>query len=347
MDKYMENHVHEIDDEFIHRPFWDKDVDTYRSIVSPIGVGPKGPQGERGIQGPEGPEGPVGPKGPKGDTFVFDDLSDEEKAQLRTDIATAIIVKKVAIINLSTSTEYYNIPSALTSYMNGASTFFCTINGLDLDDHTPYGGIGAQYKQADDVLCFCVHRTGEHANQIELNKRPTHTQMTMFVTMITSLQVAEDDFESIRGPKGDKGDTGARGPAGSGSTILLSTPGVTAHCDVVKHGYAIYTFQTGTSLQPGGLLEIGCVSTANDLYSGAYIIGIVGTPSLDPAITFAGYNVLDVFGTDDLEDPTIQVSLKNDSSSSYLFSAGTQIEITFTYLAPVDDEGALSPLGGE
>lgn len=54
-------------------------------------TGPQGPQGEQGIRGPQGavgPAGPTGPKGDKGDAFTFDDLTEEQIAQLGAAINT-------------------------------------------------------------------------------------------------------------------------------------------------------------------------------------------------------------------------------------------------------------------
>lgn len=45
--------------------------------------GDTGEQGPTGPQGPIGPVGPQGPKGQKGDTFTFEDLTEEQKAQLK------------------------------------------------------------------------------------------------------------------------------------------------------------------------------------------------------------------------------------------------------------------------
>lgn len=48
-------------------------------------IGPQGPQGEigpQGIQGEIGPQGPQGIQGPTGESFTYDDLTAEEKAEL-------------------------------------------------------------------------------------------------------------------------------------------------------------------------------------------------------------------------------------------------------------------------
>lgn len=43
----------------------------------------RGPQGEQGPKGDTGEQGPKGDKGDKGDPFTFEDLTDEQKAELR------------------------------------------------------------------------------------------------------------------------------------------------------------------------------------------------------------------------------------------------------------------------
>lgn len=48
--------------------------------------GPQGVQGERGPQGEQGPQGdigPEGPQGPKGEPFTYDDLTEEQRLEIR------------------------------------------------------------------------------------------------------------------------------------------------------------------------------------------------------------------------------------------------------------------------
>lgn len=62
-------------------------IDGIDGIEGPRG--PEGPKGERGDIGPQGIQGDPGPRGPKGDpgqdgnSLFFDDLTEEQKAQLR------------------------------------------------------------------------------------------------------------------------------------------------------------------------------------------------------------------------------------------------------------------------
>ena len=82
---------------------------TAISIAGPQGIqgerGPEGLQGETGPQGPEGPQGPRGEQGPrgyKGDTFTYNDLTDEDKADLTQGFITCSDnVKRIVIV-----TEY-------------------------------------------------------------------------------------------------------------------------------------------------------------------------------------------------------------------------------------------------
>lgn len=53
------------------------------SMTNPIYRGPEGPVGPVGPQGQPGPEGKPGPQGPKGDSLTFNDLTPEQKEELR------------------------------------------------------------------------------------------------------------------------------------------------------------------------------------------------------------------------------------------------------------------------
>lgn len=53
------------------------------SMANPIYRGPEGPVGPVGPQGQPGPEGKPGPQGPKGDSLTFNDLTPEQKEELR------------------------------------------------------------------------------------------------------------------------------------------------------------------------------------------------------------------------------------------------------------------------
>lgn len=76
--------------------------------------GPQGVQGERGPQGEQGPQGdigPEGPQGPKGEPFTYDDLTEEQRLEIRgAEIDTSGFVSRnelsEAIENVDLS-DYY------------------------------------------------------------------------------------------------------------------------------------------------------------------------------------------------------------------------------------------------
>lgn len=331
MDKYMENHVHEIDDEFIHRPYWDKDVDTYRSIVSPIGVGPKGPQGEQGIQGPVGPQGERGPAGPKGDTFRYSDLTDEEKAGLRANVATSIMSKNSFFANKVPGQNYYAIPSSI--FYNDASMFFVNINGLDLMEHEPEGAMQTQDDRPTDT--FYVDRVNK---RIYVDYRTTVDEGIQ-VDVFTPLQVAESDLDSIKGPKGDKGDkgdtgnTGAtgpqgeRGPAGSGSTLVFQSffTGIGSfHFDEIAVDQVYNT--DSRSIDAG---EIGFVNIplgVNHFY-------VIGYPRITAPNGLVFSDIRDGFtGTN-----SVSIGFYNKTNEAITINSGG-VEVWFSHVVPVEGE---------
>lgn len=55
-----------------------------RGETGPQGmIGPQGLRGDVGLQGPPGPRGETGERGPKGEPFRYEDLSREQKAEIR------------------------------------------------------------------------------------------------------------------------------------------------------------------------------------------------------------------------------------------------------------------------
>lgn len=335
MDKYMENHVHEVNDEFIHRPFWDKDVDTYRSIISPIGVGPKGPQGEQGVQGIQGIQGERGPVGPKGDTFRYSDLSDEEKAGLRANVATSIMSKNSFFANKVPGQNYYAIPDSI--FYNDASLFFVNINGLDLMEHEPEGAMQTQDDRPTDT--FYVDRANK---RIYVDYRTTIDEGIQ-VDVFTPLQVAESDLDSIKGPQGPQGpegeqgpqgEQGERGPAGSGSTIVFQTAEQNIytrsfHIDEIAVDIAHNT-DSLTTISAGG---IGYVNVP----LGANIFHVIGYPMITApnGLVFAGTSTgLSGYNS-------VSIGFYNKTDSAITVNSG-EVTIWYSHVVPV--EGEFGPL---
>lgn len=178
--------AHEVYDKPLHKPFWENDTDHYISVVSPIGAGPKGPQGEPGPVGPEGPTGPQGPKGDKGDTFTFNDLTPAQIDELRTDTATAVIVKEDFVASPLGGNQI-SIPQNLRQFANKA-IFLVNAFGLDLverDYDFPDEG-GALEPLDDEVADY-------HLNEFYVDrglgkiKFDRNTTANIHVTMLIAL----------------------------------------------------------------------------------------------------------------------------------------------------------------
>lgn len=90
-------------------------------VISPVGIGPRGKDGE---------------KGDKGDTFTFDDLTDEQLAELRRDISTVYYRKfEDEIYTVGDNTPVIAIP--FDNYTEH-DMLFVNIEGLDLIEGRDY-----------------------------------------------------------------------------------------------------------------------------------------------------------------------------------------------------------------
>ena len=70
----------------------------------------RGPQGPRGYQGYQGEQGERGPKGDKGESFTYDDLTSEQKADLtRGFITCSTNIERIEIVEEYPEVELYDV----------------------------------------------------------------------------------------------------------------------------------------------------------------------------------------------------------------------------------------------
>ena len=111
-----------------------------QGIKGEMGVrGPQGVQGPQGIQGPQGnrgPQGVQGPQGAKGDPLTYDDLTQEQIAELSYQMSDDIVNKMIndQVINRSIDSVY-----------------------ITQDDHTNEIPIPSDYNFQLDLIWVCVN----------------------------------------------------------------------------------------------------------------------------------------------------------------------------------------------
>ena len=129
--------------------------DVWRDLKSHQGEqGPQGIQGERGPQGEQGPQGDIGPEGPQGDPFTYDDLTEEQRLEIRgAEIDTSDFVSRN---ELSEAIENVDVSDQLASKADVNHTHeIDDVNGLQgsLDgkaDIDHIRGFISQVKVRDD-----------------------------------------------------------------------------------------------------------------------------------------------------------------------------------------------------
>ena len=301
-------------------------------IVSMVGAGPIGATGATGATGPTGSTGPTGATGPQGRTFEFTDLTPAQVAQLQSNVATTIVKK----IEWSTEPETYgiiSIPDEYTSYVSN-SVFIVEVGNSILNE----SDTAVEYVYNAHLTEYYVNRT---TNKIQLNADPALATDLVHVIMITFIQVAESDFESIRGPIGATGATGATGASGF-TTIEGYASGSSAGVD---------TFEKFIKLED--FLNASETSIFNDISS-------IGTPDTfqDHAEYFYGYYpfLMFIINGSVIAKNKYTIKYKNigttispdrkwvlsayDSSDSHLFTDDDSLEIIIVKNQNNNDVGA-------
>ena len=124
--------------------------DVWRDLKSHQGE--QGPQGVQGERGPQGEKGPKGPQGPQGDPFTYDDLTEEQRLEIRGDeIDTSGFVSRN---ELSEAIENVDVSDQLDSKADVNHTHeIDDVNGLQasLDGKAGIDHTHSEYVTEDEV----------------------------------------------------------------------------------------------------------------------------------------------------------------------------------------------------
>lgn len=123
----------------------------------------------------------VGPKGDKGDTFTFDDLTDQQIAQIKGDIVSAYYRKREATYRTIGTTSFIPVPF---QEWNDHDMIFVDINGLDLVDGVDY------VLQNGNVVLSSPISDGADVN----------------FKLLRAIAITADDYDALKGEMGDSGD---------------------------------------------------------------------------------------------------------------------------------------------
>lgn len=172
-------------------------ADDYAALKGGKGdVGPKGekgekgekgdvgPKGEKGEKGDVGPKGEQGKKGEKGDTFTFNDLTEEQLAELRRDISVYYRKIEATYTTTSSSTTKVTIP---ISGWNNHDMLFVDVNGLDLVD-----GVDYTISNRSIVLTNAITGIGQSIN----------------FKAFRAIAITSEDYDALKGEKGEPGISG-------------------------------------------------------------------------------------------------------------------------------------------
>lgn len=125
--------------------------DVWRDLKSHQGEqGPQGVQGERGPQGdvgPKGDTGPEGPQGPKGDPFTYDDLTEEQRLEIRgAEIDTSGFVSRT---ELSEAIENVDVSDQLAGKADVNHTHSEYVTADEVVDLVPDVDLSDYYTKAE------------------------------------------------------------------------------------------------------------------------------------------------------------------------------------------------------
>lgn len=122
-----------------------RDLKSHQGEQGPQGeVGPKGDTGE---QGPQGDIGPRGPQGPKGDPFTYDDLTDEQRLEIRgAEIDTSGFVSRT---ELSEAIENVDVSDQLAGKADIDHTHAEYVTADEVADLVPDVDLSNYYTKAE------------------------------------------------------------------------------------------------------------------------------------------------------------------------------------------------------
>ena len=152
------------------------DYSHFEPLLSTIGVGPRGPKGDKGDKGD---------KGEGGETFTFDDLTEEQLADLRREISS-VYYKKIEGTYTTTSSSTTRVKIPISGW-NDHDILFVDVNGLDL-----VNGVDYTINNGSIVLTNAITSKGESIN----------------FKAFRAIAITSEDYDALKGEKGDPGISG-------------------------------------------------------------------------------------------------------------------------------------------
>ena len=140
----------------------------------------------KNLKGATGATGPQGAQGPKGDKMTYEDLTEEEKEELRSSLTTYYSQKVYQVKVTVDNTTVISIPDE--NYRNGADLLFVHLDGIYLHDVR-------DYVRGD--------------RNITLTK-PVDAGTTCEIMILRTVSAKAEDYEKLKGDKGDPGISNVR-----------------------------------------------------------------------------------------------------------------------------------------
>lgn len=208
------------------------DLSGATGIQGPVGPqGPQGVQGPQGIQGPTGPKGdtgnagPQGPIGPQGNAFTYDDFTDAQLEDLKTNVTT--YYKKI-VASVQTTTANQKVVNIPIQGYRATDILFVEANEVCLVENVDYIIVG---------------------QTIQLSNPLATVGTSVYFTALRTVAATAQDYANLKGdtgpagPQGPKGETGATGPQGptgpKGATGVQGPKGDSPTFEIDDNGHLI------------------------------------------------------------------------------------------------------------
>lgn len=146
----------------------------------PLGIGPRGEKGDTGPEGPVGPQGPrglTGQQGPQGDPFEFEDFTEEQLADLRSDVSSVYYRRDKSTYVTSDDSPVSSIVIPFVNFTS-ADILDIDIEGLTLTEDLDY-----------------VISNGSIVLSTPINHAGTHVNMRRW----RAVAVTADDYDALKG----------------------------------------------------------------------------------------------------------------------------------------------------
>ena len=198
-------------------------------------TGPQGEQGVQGEQGPKGETGETGPQGPKGDPFTYQDFTEAQLEELKTDITT--YYKNIKNTYTTTTTNVTTIPISFseTTFRSDVDILSVYINGFKMVEGTEYN-----ISNNNIVLTIPLDVIGT----------------VVEYSILRSVAATTSDYNLLKGDTGPQGEQGPQGIQGEkGDTGATGQDGITPNIQVgttttLAAGSEATVTQRGTTANP-------------------------------------------------------------------------------------------------